>query len=202
MWTRFRSCDRLTDGMVKNDDSDLKIVHYGHPALRQESKRLGRVTQDVEDLVEKMIALMRAARGVGLAANQVGIPWRVAVVEVDDQLTPLIDPKIVSLKGAESADEGCLSLPRLYGSVLRPTEVVVQARDLSGKRFTVTAEGLMARALCHEIDHLNGKLFVDAADENTLYWLVGQSEDGNPITQPTKLKDALKVYMAAWGAND
>jgi len=188
--------------MVKNDDSDLKIVHYGHPALRQESKPLGRLTQGVEDLVEKMIALMRAARGVGLAANQVGIPWRVAVVEVDDRLTPLIDPEIVSLKGAESADEGCLSLPRLYGNVQRPTEVVVRARNLSGELFTVTAEGLTARALCHEIDHLNGKLFIDAADQDTLYWLVGQNEEGELITQPTKLKEALKVYAAAWGANE
>jgi len=202
MWTLSRSCDRLTEGMVKNDDSDLKIVHYGHPALRQESKPLGRLTQGVEDLVEKMIALMRAARGVGLAANQVGIPWRVAVVEVDDRLTPLIDPEIVSLKGAESADEGCLSLPRLYGNVQRPTEVVVRARNLSGELFTVTAEGLTARALCHEIDHLNGKLFIDAADQDTLYWLVGQNEEGELITQPTKLKEALKVYAAAWGANE
>lgn len=188
--------------MSEPSKDDLKIVRYGHPALRRKAQKVGHVTADVEDLVSRMAELMRASRGVGLAANQVGVPQRIAVVEVDDELTPLINPEVVSAEGSETTDEGCLSLPRLYGSVARPTHVVVRARSLSGRTFEVEAEGLLARALCHEIDHLNGKLFVDSADDSTLYWLVGQTEEGEAITRPTKLEDALKVFAAAKGSND
>jgi peptide deformylase len=178
---------------------DLHIVRYGHPALRRKARKVGRVTADVRDLVGRMVELMQAARGVGLAANQVGIPRRVAVVHIEDKLTPLIDPELISARGAEATDEGCLSLPRLYGSVERPTHVVVKARSLSGRTFKIEAEGLLARALCHEIDHLNGKLFVDGADASTLYWVVGETEDGETIAQPTELEEALKVFTAARG---
>ncbi len=187
--------------MSASEKKDLKIVHYGHPALRQKARKVGRVTDDVRELVDHMAKLMRAARGLGLAANQLGIARRVAVVEIEEELRPLIDPELVSAEGEEAADEGCLSLPRLYGSVPRPAEVVVRARDLSGKRIKVRAEGLLARALCHEIDHLNGKLFVDRADEATLYWLVGQTEEGEPLTRPTTLEDALRVFAAAAGSH-
>lgn len=180
---------------------DLKIVHYGHPALRRKARKVGRVTDDVRDLVDRMVDLMRSSHGVGLAANQVGIPQRVVVVEVDDELTPLIDPELIGAEGAESTDEGCLSLPRLFGSVERPTNVVVRARSLSGSSFEIEAEGLLARALCHEIDHLDGKLFVDCVDAETLYWVVGHTEDGEAITRPTKLEEALKVFAAARGSH-
>jgi peptide deformylase len=176
---------------------ELKIVRYGHPALREKAQPIGRVTRDVKDLVGIMAQVMRAARGLGLAANQVGIARRVAVVEIDEKLTPLIDPELVSVTGTEIADEGCLSLPRLYGNVPRPSRVVIRARNLSGRRVTLEAEGLLARAICHEIDHLNGRLFVDRVDESSLYWLVGHTEEGEPITQPTALEDALKVLAAS-----
>ena len=185
--------------MSEPGKDDLKIVVYGHPALRRKARKVGRVTAEVKDLASRMVELMRASHGVGLAANQVGIPQRIAVVEVEDTLTHLIDPELVSARGAEVTDEGCLSLPRLYGSVERPTHVVVKARSLSGRTFEIEAEGLLARALCHEIDHLNGKLFVDCADDSTLYWVVGQTEEGETITQPAKLEDALKVFAAARG---
>ncbi len=185
--------------MSEPGKDDLRIVRYGHPALRRKARKVGRVSADVKDLVRRMAETMRAAHGVGLAANQVGIPQRIAVVEIEDKLTPLIDPELVSARGAEVTDEGCLSLPRLYGSVERPTHVVVRARSLSGRTFEIEAEGLLARALCHEIDHLNGKLFVDSVDASTLYWVVGQTEEGETITQPTKLEEALKVFAAARG---
>jgi len=140
---------------------ELTIVRYGHPALREKAQPIGRVTRDVKELVTVMAQVMRTARGLGLAANQVGIARRVALVEIDEKLTPLIDPELVSAAGAETTDEGCLSLPRLYGNVPRPTRVVVRARNLSGRRVTLEAEGLLARAICHEIDHLNGVLFID-----------------------------------------
>ncbi|MBN1460190.1 MAG: peptide deformylase [Armatimonadetes bacterium] len=179
---------------------ELKIVRYGHPVLRQKSEEVGRITSDVTDLVQHLVEVMRASHGVGLAANQVGVARRVAVVEVEGELTPLIDPQIVRATGSEVSDEGCLSLPRLYAAVARPAHVVVRARDMSGREREIEAEGLLARALCHEIDHLNGRLFVDSADDTTCYWVVGHSEEGEPITRPTGLEEALKVFMTAPGA--
>ena len=183
--------------MTAESDRDIAIVRYGHPALRQKAALVRRVTDDVKALVARMVEVMRSAHGLGLAANQLGIPRRVAVVEIDGELTALIDPQIVSARGTESLEEGCLSLPRLYGDVARPTKVVVRARDLSGKRIKVTAEGLLARALCHELDHLNGELFIDTVDESTLHWLVGMTEEGEQVTQATTLEDALKVFSAS-----
>jgi peptide deformylase len=173
-----------------------KIVQYGDPVLRQPARRVGRVTPDVRQLVDQMIEVMRSVHGVGLAANQLGVPRRIAVIELDGEQTILVDPELVTAKGGELSDEGCLSLPRLYGMVERPTSVVVKARDLSGKVCRMKAEGMLARALVHEIDHLNGELFIDKVDQSTLYWLVGHNEDGEPVTQPTTLEDALRVFTA------
>ena len=183
--------------MGREQSEELKIVRYGHPALRRKAAPVRRAIGEVRDLVERMVELMRAANGVGLAANQVGVPRRVAVVDVDGEVAVLVDPELVSAKGSQTVEEGCLSLPRLYGDVVRPARVTVRARDLSGKRIKLSAEGLLARALCHEIDHLNGKLFVDEADESTLHWLVGTSEEGEQIIEPTTLEEALKVFIAA-----
>ena len=183
--------------MSDQNASRLEIVQYGHPALRQRSARVGRVTDEVKRLVERLAEAMRQANGLGLAANQVGIARQVAVVEIEGKLTPLIDPEIVSAKGSEEADEGCLSLPRLYGQVARPTEVVVRARDLSGRRIKLTAEGLMARAVMHELDHLNGRLFIDHVDPATLHWTIRTTEEGEVVVQPTTLGEALKVFVSA-----
>jgi peptide deformylase len=188
--------------MTRKDLAELEIVHYGHPALRRKSDKVGRVTPDIPDLVQRMAEIMHGAHGLGLAANQVGIAVRVAVVEIDGELTALLDPEVVSAKGTEVAEEGCLSLPRLYGEVPRPAEVVVRARDLSGKRVKLRAEGLLARALCHEVDHLDGRLFVDRVDESTLHWLVGTTEEGESITQATTLDEALKAFTAARRARE
>jgi len=180
----------------------LRIVHYGHPALRERATPLGRVTRDVKDLVRRMAELMRGAAGLGLAANQVGIPRRVAVVQMEEELAALVNPEIVSAKGNEPAVEGCLSLPRLYGEVVRPAEVVVRARDLSGRRVEIAAQGLLARVLCHEVDHLNGKLFIDLVEESTLYWLVvPATEKAEQVIQPTTLEEALRVFSSAQAAS-
>ena len=184
---------------MKETKQALSIVRYGHPALREKAQKIGRVTIEVKELVARMVELMRASHGLGLAANQVGVVRRVAVVEVEGKLVTLVDPELVSAKGSESVDEGCLSLPRLYGDVERPAQVVVKARDLAGKHFKLRAEGLLARALCHELDHLNGTLFVDKVDQSTLHWLVGETSEGELLTQPTTLEEALKVFVAAKG---
>lgn len=177
--------------------TNLKIVRYGHPALRQKSAPVGRVNEHLHELAEEMAELMHAANGVGLAANQLGINQRLVVIETDGKLIVLIDPEITSRKGEQVSDEGCLSLPRLFGAVARPAEVTVRARDLKGKWFKIRGEGLLARALSHEIDHLNGHLFIDRVDQDTLHWLVRTSEGGEPVVQPTTLAEALKVFTAA-----
>jgi peptide deformylase len=191
----------------------LKIVRYGHGALRQKARPVGRGAAELEPLVERMAELMRAANGLGLAANQVGLPLRVAVIQHEGRLIVLVDPQIIKAKGSETADEGCLSLPRLYGEVTRPAEVWVAARDLSGKRIKLHGEGMLARALCHEVDHLDGRLFVDQVDESTLHWLIRRgaprrdpsglvpSHDGSdeeePVVQATTLEDALKLFLSS-----
>ena len=177
--------------------ADLRIVRYGHPALRQPAQRVGRVSAKLGELAERMAELMEEASGLGLAANQVGIPRRLAVVKVEGEIAVLVDPQITSAEGTETVVEGCLSLPRLYADVHRPSRVVMRARDLSGKRFELVAEGLLARAICHEIDHLDGKLFIDRAEESTLHWLVGATDEGEQLTQPTTLEEALKVFTAS-----
>ncbi len=176
---------------------DLKIVRYGHPALREQASPVGRVTREVKALAARMIELMIEARGLGLAANQVGVPRRLAVVVIEDTPTVFIDPELEKAEGSEKAEEGCLSLPRLYGEVVRPRKVKVTARNLAGKRFTLEGEGLLARALCHELDHLEGRLFVDQVDESTLHWLLRTSDGEEPVVQPTALEDALKVFLLA-----
>jgi peptide deformylase len=180
--------------------TELRIVRYGHPALRRKSAPVGRVTEEVKDLVARLLPVMRAAGGVGLAANQVGITRRIAVIEIEGRVTPLIDPEIMSRKGAEASDEGCLSLPRLFGEVVRPTQVVVRARDLKGKWVRIRGEGLLARALCHEVDHLDGRLFIDHVDDSTLHWLIRTPGDEEPILQPTTREEALNAFLRAYSA--
>ncbi len=183
--------------MSREQYGDLKIVQYGHPALREKAAPVRRSFKDLTELVERMMSLMRDAHGLGLAANQVGIPRRVAVVEIEETATVLIDPELVSAEGSETSEGGGRSRPRRYGKGERPSRVGVRARDISGKKIQVVGEGLLARALCHEVGHLNGKLFIDRADEATLHWLVGHTEEGEPIIHPTRLDEALKVFSAA-----
>lgn len=182
---------------MAHEENVLEIVKYGHPVLRQKGEKIGRITDEVRNLVYRMVDVLHRANGLGLAANQIGIPRQVAIVEIDGKVTPLIDPEIVSAKGEEPGEEGSLSLPRLFGLVTRPAQVVVRARDLHGKRIKIKAEGLMARALMHEIDHLNGRLFIDHVDESSLHWSIRVSEEGELVLQPTTLEDALKVFGTA-----
>ncbi len=186
--------------MTAKELQHLRIVRYGHPALRQKAGPVGRVTAEVKAVAERMGELVQEAHGLGLAANQVGVPRRIVVVVNDGEVTALIDPELASASGSERAEEGCLSLPRLYGDVERPTQVVVAARNLSGRRFTLEADGLVARAISHELDHLDGRLFVDRVDQSTLHWLVRTREGEDPVTQATTLEDALKFFLFASGA--
>ena len=141
------------------------IMVLGNPVLRNKAKRVSRFDQSISALVTDMIETMREAPGVGLAAPQIGVPLRVAVVETEkDQLHVLINPEIVKIEGEWDPDEGCLSVPGYWAKVRRGSRVTVKARDLKGKEIRLTGEGLLAQALQHEIDHLNGMLYIDRLD--------------------------------------
>lgn len=137
------------------------IVVVGVPVLRQKAKKVSQFDRNLHKLVEDMIETMRAAPGVGLAAPQIGVPLRVAVIELEQKLTVLVNPEIVKLTGEEELDEGCLSVPGYWGRIKRARAVVVKARDQFGKAIRVKGEGLFGQALQHETDHLNGKLYID-----------------------------------------
>jgi len=142
------------------------IVTYPNDVLMQRGARVERIDADLRRLVADMIETMYAAPGVGLAAPQVGVSLQLAVVDISvgedpSQLLVLINPEIVAQAGKQVDEEGCLSFPGFTEMVERPMSVTLQAHDLDDKPFTVEAEGFLARAFCHEIDHLNGVLFVD-----------------------------------------
>jgi peptide deformylase len=144
----------------------LRSLHLlGSPVLRQRATPVARVDDDVRQLVEDLFETMRAAKGVGLAANQIGVARRVAVVDVGEQGPPplvLINPAIVEHSAeTESAEEGCLSIPEIYGDVERPLAITLEALDLDGRPYRLDVSGYKARAVQHEIDHLDGVLFVD-----------------------------------------
>lgn len=140
----------------------LPIRKVPDPVLRQKSKQVRFINGSIQKLVADMIETMHAASGVGLAAPQVGVPLRVAVIGIPEQEEiVLINPEIVRKKGERLIEEGCLSLPGYIGQVKRAVSVTVKARDLSGKEIRLRAEDLLAQALEHEINHLNGILYFD-----------------------------------------
>lgn len=115
--------------------------------------------------LDDMAETMYKAEGVGLAAPQIGILRRYCIVDVGDGIIELVNPVIESMSGEQTGEEGCLSIPNRYESVTRPMTVTVRAQDRKGNSFTITAEGFKARALCHEIDHLDGILYIDKTDK-------------------------------------
>jgi peptide deformylase len=141
--------------------SILDIRVLGDPILRQATTPVREVTEELRGLIDDMFDTMHHARGIGLAAPQVGRTERIAVVEVDDDKLVLINPEVVEREGRAKGEEGCLSIPDIYADVERPKTVTVRALDREGKPFDIEATDLLARCLQHEIDHLDGKLFLD-----------------------------------------
>ena len=140
----------------------LNIVKIGDDTLRRVCRPVDKITPRTVTLLDDMIETMRAADGCGLAAPQVGILRRIAVVEVEaGNVIELINPKIIAFAGEQQAEEGCLSIPGRWGVTKRPMHVTVRAQNRYGETFEVSGSELLARALCHEIDHLDGKLFID-----------------------------------------
>lgn len=138
---------------------DIRVL--GDPILRQATTPVARMTEELHRLIADMFDTMHHARGIGLAAPQVGRSERLTVVEIDDERLVLINPEVVERAGKAKGEEGCLSIPDIYGDVERPKTVTVQALDEQMQPFEVEADGLMARCIQHEIDHLDGKLFID-----------------------------------------
>jgi peptide deformylase len=151
--------------------SNLKIVHYPHPTLRHISKPLKRVDKELHGIVREMFDLMYEAHGIGLAANQVDLPYRMFVInlksdpDAKDEEYVFLNPVITARKGMAEAEEGCLSLPGLYAQVKRPEKVTLNAYNLAGEEVNMDLDGLFARAVQHEIDHLDGVLFIDRLSE-------------------------------------
>jgi peptide deformylase len=141
------------------------IVKYGDPILEKSTARVTKFDAELEQLAEDMFASMYAAQGVGLAAPQIGLGIRLAVVDVTGGKNPeakitFVNPEIIHAEGEKREEEGCLSIPGFRGYVVRPQFVTVRAQNAKGEEFEIRGEELLARAFCHEIDHLNGVLFL------------------------------------------
>ncbi len=140
-----------------------KIVVEGDPVLRKKSFEVTDFGAKTIELLEDMYDTVKKANGAGLAAVQVGVLRRVFVVDTEEGYFEFINPVMLSQKGSQTGDEGCLSVKNLYGTVTRPNKVKIKAFDRNGQEFTMEAEGFLARAICHEYDHLDGVLYVDKA---------------------------------------
>ena len=147
-----------------------QIREDGDEILRKKSKEVEEVNDKIRQILDDMEETMHKYNGVGLAAPQIGLLKRLVVIDLyDDKGTiKLVNPEIIKEKGTQEVEEGCLSFPNKYGKIVRPAEVTVKALDENGKQIKISAKGLLAQALSHEIDHLNGILFVDKVLPGTL----------------------------------
>ncbi len=145
----------------------LKIVQEGEPVLRKKAELIKNPkSPEIKGLIADMIATMKKANGVGLAAPQVGVPFRIFTVNVEGKVYVFINPEIKSLSQDESSfEEGCLSVPKIWGPVIRPKKLAIKALDEDGEPIKIRAKGLLARVIQHEMDHLNGTLFIDKAEK-------------------------------------
>ena len=148
----------------------------GDPILRKTSKEVKEITPKIIELVDDMLETMYEANGVGLAAPQVGILKRIVVIDIGEGPIILINPEIVKTEGSQTGDEGCLSVPGKAGTVTRPNEVTVRFMDEDGEWYELEGTELLARAICHECDHLDGKLYVDLV-EGELHDTVVEEEE-------------------------
>lgn len=155
------------------DKAPLQIVCYPHPALRHQSKPIKRVDAELKRIIREMFTAMYAANGIGLAANQVNLPFRLFVVNLaatpdEGEELVFLNPVLSLPKGNEEYEEGCLSLPQLYAPVRRPQQIKVQAYNLRGEEISATLDGMLARVVQHETDHLDGVLFTDRIKATSL----------------------------------
>ena len=150
-----------------------KIREYGDEILRKKAREVEVVDEKIRELIEDMIETMHKYNGVGLAAPQVGVLKRIVVIDLYDDNGPisLINPKIVKQKGKQEVEEGCLSFPNQYAKLIRPEEVVAEALNENGEKIKIKAKGLLAQAICHELEHLDGILFIDSMVPGSLEYV-------------------------------
>ena len=157
----------------------IQICTLPDPVLRQKAKKVSKIDSSVQKLIDDMIDTMRAASGVGLAAPQIGVSLRIAVIEMPgEEVITLINPEIIKRQGDRILGEACLSVPGYQGEIKRSITVKVKAQDRQGKPFRLKGEELLAQALEHEIDHLNGTLYVDHLEsEDKLIKIIKEGEE-------------------------
>lgn len=143
----------------------LNVIKEGDPVLRKKCRPVEEITPRIIQLLDDMHETLEKAQGIGLAAPQVGVLRRIVIVEIEDKKYEMINPEIIETKGKQEEIEACLSVPDKYGLVKRPQWVKVRATDRNGKVYEVSGNGLMARCFCHELDHLDGTLYIDKAIE-------------------------------------
>jgi peptide deformylase len=149
--------------------------------LRQKAKKLSSIDTSIQRLIDNMIETMRSANGVGLAAPQIGKSLRIIVVQLPgEEPQVIINPEIVKRSGEQEVTEGCLSVPGYYGEIKRSAEVMVKGKDRHGRAIRIKAIGLMAEALEHEIDHLNGVLYIDHIEDDDKLYKIERAEKTNP----------------------
>lgn len=141
------------------------VVQVGEAVLREKCAPVKSFNNELYTLLDDMKTTVRAENGAGLAAPQIGVPIRAVVIDVQEGYFELINPEIITVKGEQTGPEGCLSVKGKQGTVTRPNKVKVEYRDRNGKKHKLTAEGFFARAVCHELDHLDGILYTDIAEE-------------------------------------
>jgi len=142
-----------------------QIVKEGDEILREKAKPVPKINSNILKLLDNMQETMRNANGVGLAAPQVGVPKRVIIVDLDEELIELINPEIINSEGSQTDEEACLSIPGIKGTVPRHEKIVLTGLNRHGEMIEVEAEGLLARVFQHEVDHLDGVLFIDIASD-------------------------------------
>jgi len=156
---------------IKNNRMQLDLIYYGHDTLKKTAHEVTAINQDIVDLIDGMYEVMRRAKGIGLAAPQVNVSSRVIILDIEAErdkriAMELINPVIKEFSDREeSREEGCLSVPGIWREVVRPSELLVSALTRDGKEIEFEASGLLARVIQHEIDHLNGVLFVDRLED-------------------------------------
>lgn len=160
----------------------MKIVQYPHPTLRYKSKPINRIDRELKTLVREMFDLMYAASGIGLAANQVDLPIQLFVINLsgaadEGEELVFVNPVLSSPKGSHEAEEGCLSIVGVNAQVARPETIHISAYDLSGREINQTVNGLLAKAIQHESDHLEGILFIDRISESSKRQIDGELEE-------------------------
>lgn len=184
-----------------------EMFFCGDPVLRKKAKRVREIDDSIRALFEDMKETMDDANGVGLAAPQIGEPIRMICVREDlgeeHEVHCLLNPVLVEGSGKQEGMEGCLSLPTLYALVIRSEKVLAQGTGLDGNAVQIEAEGLLARALQHEIDHLNGVLFIDRAEADTLSWMVPDKSDEDGFRwDPATFEEAQERFNRLREARD